>query len=39
LTARIFWREVFQITPSTPGVFFPLFEVTRRIASSLAERE
>src|SRR6266446_10378455 len=34
-TARILSSGVFQITWSTPGVFLPVFSVTRRTARTL----
>src|SRR4030095_3850219 len=37
--ARDFSFGVFQISPSTPGVFLPLFSVTRLIAKALALKE
>src|SRR5215470_10205948 len=34
-----FFSGVFQVSPSIPGVFLPLFSVTRLIAKALALRE
>src|SRR5215470_12012801 len=39
LRACDFFSGVFQISPSTPGVFLPLFSVTRLIANTFALNE